>query len=338
MKNYKTAVIFTGSGGTISQEVAILDQLIKTGKIELNEDNTLLIGSGSGALNLVAVNACFRKQAPCSWDNFYKGIFLPSITDNEIFIKVDPIHWITLPQRKKFAKLLNEAGFTTISDLPFDSIILTSVVNENKTKWMKSRAKKLDKLNLDDILMASSAVPVLFPSHQLNSNADSLHSKFLGAHYEGSACGLLNKFKKQLGRIVLEHGTFEQVFIISPKRLFDYSPVILHDLSMMIAQEKYQFNQFLNHISLHGFLTFLIKLQKNNSKNRLAKSISISIPEMDENVGLFDYSDQYDKYVMVKNWFEKNPERLAVDISAYIKEMAFVPSFSEKYYFDNDID
>jgi hypothetical protein len=59
---------------------------------------------------------------------------------------------------------------------------------------------------------------------------------------------------------------------------------------------------------------------------------------MDENVGLFDYTDQYDKYVMVKNWFEKNPERLAVDISAYIKEMAFVPSFSEKYYFDNDID
>ncbi|HQN93028.1 MAG TPA: hypothetical protein PLQ09_02845 [Prolixibacteraceae bacterium] len=334
IKKYKTAVVFTGSGGSFSQETAIVDQLIKTGKIQLNEDTTLLIGSGSGALNLVAINACFRKDNPCSWDNFFKNKFIPSIADNETFIKVDPIHWITLPQRKKYNELLQEAGFSTISDLPFDSIILTSVVNENKTKWINSRAKKERELNLDDILMASSAIPVIFPPHQLNSNTESVHSKFLGAHYEGSTCGLLNKFKKQLGKIILEHGPFEQIFILSPKRLFDYSPVIHHDLSMMIAQEKYQFNQFLNHISLHSFLTFLIKLQKNNSKNRLAKTISVSIPEMDQNVGLLDYTDQYDKYVMVKNWFEKNPDRLAIDISAYINEMAFVPSFSENYCFN----
>lgn len=331
MKRYKTAVFFTGSGGTISQEVAIIDQLVKSEKLTFDENETFIAASGTGALNLLAINACFRNEKPCSWDNFYKGAFLKSISDEDTFIKVDPIHWITLPQRKKLNELINEAGFSTISDLPFDSTIMATSVNENKPVWLKSNAKKERDLNLNDIIMASSAIPVIFPTQQLNDVKNSNSTKFIGAYYEGAMLGLFHKFKKQLRKITLEHGSFEKIFIISPKRLYDYSSSINHDLSMMLTQEEFQFKQLLNQISLHGFLSFLIKLQKANSKNGLAKSIVISIPEMDDNFGLLDFSDQTSKYDVVSQWFEQNPNRLTVDISTYINEIAFIPLFHDNH-------
>jgi len=328
MKHFKTAVLFTGSGGTISQEVAIVDQLVKSGKLTLDENETFLAASGSGALNLVAINACFRNEKPCSWDSFYKETLLKKISDEEIFIKVDPVHWITLPQRKLISEFVKEAGFTSISNLPFTSEILSTSVDNDKSTWLKSTAKKEEILNLSDILMASSAIPVLFPTQQLNSLSDNLSSKFIGAYYEGAMLGLFNKFKKQIKKIVHENGPFEQIFIISPKRINDNWAILNHDLSTMLPQEKFQFNQFLNQISLHGFLTFLIKLQKTNSKNNLAKSIMVSIPEMENDFSLLDYSNQPHKYATVKKWLENNPDQLTVEISEFIKEITFIPSFS----------
>jgi len=331
MKKFKTAVFLSGSGGTISQEVAVIDQLIKQGKLNFDENETLLIGSGSGSLTLVAINACFRRDNPCSWEDFYTKNFLQTISDEDIFIKVDPIHWITIPQRKKINELVAAAGFSKISDLPFNSVILTTSVSENKANWLKSYTRKEKDLNLTDILMASSAIPVIFPTQQLNNMADSYSTKFIGANCEGAMLGLFYKFRKQMKKIVLENGPFERIFIVSPSRLYDYNNTMNHDLSLMIPQEKYQINQFLNQISIHGFLTFLIKLQKANSKNNLAKHITVSIPESDDNFGLLDFSNQLEKYANVKNGFENNPNRLAVDISEYIKDAVYVPSFSDTY-------
>jgi hypothetical protein len=335
MKKFKTAVFLSGSGGTISQEVAVIDQLIKQGKLNFDENETLLVGSGSGTLTLVAINACFRKENPCSWDDFYKN-FLNTISDEETFIKVDPIHWITIPQRKKINELVSSAGFSRISDLPFNSAILTTSAGENKATWLKSSARKEKDLNLTDVLMASSAIPVLYPTQQLNNLDDSYSTKFIGSNCEGAMLGLFHKFRKQMKKIVLENGPFERIFIISPSRLYDSNNTMNHDLSLMIPQEKYQFNQFLNQISLHGFLTFLIKLQKANSKNNLAKNITVSIPGIEQHIGLLDYSNQLEKYANVKNWFENNPNRLAVDLSEYINEIVFVPSFSDSYDSKNE--
>jgi hypothetical protein len=338
MRKYKTAVVFTGSGGTISQEVAIVDQLIKSGKLTLDEEDTFLAATGTGAITLAAVNACFRKDNPCSWDTFYKEIFLESFSDEDVFLKVDPIHWITLPQRKKINELLHEAGFSTISDLPFDSAILATSIYGGKSSWIKSNSTKVKDLELSDIVMASSAIPVLFPTQQLNSVTGRLSTKFEGAHHEGAMLGILHKFRRLIKRIVLEHGTFEQLFIISPKRSYDYNLMIEHDLSLMLPQERFQFNQFLNNISLNGFLSFLIKIQKANSKRNIAKTISVSLPEFEPDYGLLDFSNQSEKYVTVRNWFENNPDRLALEIASFIKEIAFIPSFSDKYFSKSEFD
>jgi hypothetical protein len=328
MKKLKTAVFLTGSGGTISQEVAIIDQLIKQGKLKFDENETFLAGFGSGALTLVAINSCFRKDKPCSWDDFYKD-FLNSISDDEIFIKIHPTQWLTHPQRKDMNLFLKIAGFNSISDLPFNSAIITSSANEKKTFWLKSTSKKCKELDISDILMASSAIPILFPPQQLNCiNVTSL-SPFSGSYSEGAAFGIFHKLKKQMKKIVEENGPFEEIIIISPKRDSDFSLVRNHDLSKLSYSEKVEFNNYLDQISLFGFLAFLSKIQKINSKKKIARSIMVSYPEMKDNFELLDFSDQLQKYNVVEQWIEQNPEKLAIDLEIRIKELANITSLNE---------
>jgi hypothetical protein len=328
MKKLKTAVFLTGSGGTISQEVAIIDQLIKQGKLKFDENETFLAGFGSGALNLVAINACFRKDKPCSWVDFYMD-FLNSISDEEIFIKVHPTQWLTHPQRKDINLFLKITRFNSFSDMPFNSAILTSSSNEKKTYWLKSSSKKCKELDVSDILMASSAIPVLFPPQQLNCITQSSISPFSGAYSEGATFGIFHKLKKQMKKIVAENGPFDEIIIISPNRNYENSPIKNHDLSALSYSEKVELNNYLDQISLFGFLTFLSKIQKINSKKKIARSIMVSYPEINIDFDLLDYSKQLIKYDAVEKWFEKNPEKLSVDLDIRMKELANIPSLDE---------
>jgi len=328
MKKLKTAVFLTGSGGTISQEVAIIDQLIKQGKLKFDENDTFLAGFGSGALTLVAINACFRKDNPCSWDDFYKD-FLNSISDDEIFIKVHPTQWLTHPQRKDINLFLKIAGFNSISDLPFNSAILTSSFNEKKTLWLKSTSKKCKELDISDILMASSAIPVLFPPQQLNCLNYTSPTSFSGAYSEGAMFGIFHKIKKQLKKIVDENGPFEEIIIISPKRDYNNSPIKNHDLSALSYSEKVEFNNYMDQISLFGFLSFLSKIQKLNSKKKIARSIKVSYPEINNEFELLDFSNQLIKHDVVEKWLEKNPEKLTINLETRIKELVNIPSIDE---------
>jgi hypothetical protein len=328
MKKLKTAVFLTGSGGTISQEVAIIDQLIKQGKLTFDEDETFLAGFGSGALTLVAINACFRKDNPCSWNDFYKD-FLSSISDDEIFIKVHPTQWLTHPQRKDINLFLKIAGLNSISDLPFNSAILTSSLNEKKTLWLKSTSKKCKELEISDILMASTAIPVLFPPQQLNSIDHSSLTPYNGAYSEGATFGIFHKLKKQLKKIVAENGPFEDIIIISPNRNYDNSPIKNHDLSALSYSEKVELNNYLDQISLFGFLSFLRKIQKLNFKRKIARSIVVSYPEIKDDFELLDYSNQIPKYEAVNKWLEKNQEKLSINLETRIKELTNIPSIDE---------
>lgn len=57
----KNGIFLTGAAARISQEVAVLDILMADG-LEINQDKTLLVGYSSGAMNLLALNGCFREK------------------------------------------------------------------------------------------------------------------------------------------------------------------------------------------------------------------------------------------------------------------------------------
>jgi len=317
MSNIKTAIFLTGSGGNISQEVAIIDQLIQQKRVNLNSENTWLFASGTSAITLVAINACFRKENPCSWENYFKSIFLETLSDDEIFLKVHPIQWSTHPMRKKIQQLLKITGFNRIADLPFHSTILTTSVNRGKTTWLKSSSAKHANGDLCDIIMASSAIPVLFPPQVINSVFDLPLEIKEGTYAEGAAYGIYNNFRKQLKKINQEHGTIDELFIVSPQR--DFAPLhnSMHNLKGMTRNEWVEYETFLERISLNNFLESLIELNETNKKKKYARSIVVSLPETGRVFNLLDFANQQKKYNHVQNWVEYNPDRLAMELGQF---------------------
>jgi hypothetical protein len=320
MSKLKNALLLSSSGGSLSQEVAIIDLLLNQKKIEINEDDTFIAGFGSGALTLVALNACFRKDNPCSWDVFFKEGFLNSISDEETFIKIHPIHWSTLPLRRKIAEFLTDSGYAKVADLPFVSTILAFSVDMQKTIWLKSNNQKEASGDLSDILMATSAIPVLFPSQQINSINEDRISIPDGAYIEGAMEGIFKKVKRQLKEVVNDNGPFEKLFIVSPQRHFESDIITPYNYHRMTLDEKDNFSDYLDNISMTGFLRFLNKLQRANSKKKIAKSIFVCMPEMLSSLDLLDFSDQRVKYKETYEWFELNMSRLMVELDEFVAE------------------
>lgn len=133
----KKCLILTGAGARISQEVALDDLLIKEKVFEINEEDTLLAGFSSGGLNLMAINGCFRKNDPKSWEAFYIEGTLWPLNTSDVYT---PNHHKlplndTAPLRKTLDKFLADIGVKTISDLPFNSFVLTYSEKQFTTKW-----------------------------------------------------------------------------------------------------------------------------------------------------------------------------------------------------------
>ncbi len=83
----KQALFLTGAAARISQEVAIIDQLMAQKGLSITPEDTFLAGFSSGALNMTALNACFRKEKPLSWDQHYKKEILFRLTSEQVYQK-----------------------------------------------------------------------------------------------------------------------------------------------------------------------------------------------------------------------------------------------------------
>jgi uncharacterized protein (DUF2132 family) len=329
----KRAIIFTGSGRTLSQETAIIDQLIKRNRLMPTPEDTFIAGFGSGALNAIAINACFRSENPCSWNNFYKALFVKNIKDEEVFLKVHPVNWNTHPLRKNLNSLLNVTGLQKLSDLPFNTSIATSLQYHSKTQWINSKSLKHAYINISDLLMATMAIPVLFPPQQINMLNDMPSFIPDGSYVEGATNGIGNKFKKHMKKILGANGPFDELYIISPARNNNNNnnnnnkPA--HNLSLMNIEEKIEFNDFMENVSLNAFLKFLITLQNMNSKGKVAREIYMCIPQPRTTPNILDFNMQTENYNLVYNWFENNPDELAIDLKKYILSITYSPSFQQ---------
>lgn len=326
MNHIKSALFLTGSGGNLSQEVAIIDQLINKKLIQPNPENTLIVASGTSAINAVAINACFRKENPSSWENYYKSIFLETLSNEDVYMKTHPIQWSTHAFRNKLAMFLRITGFQKLSDLPFNTSILISSSTRSKTLWLKNNSKKHVNGDLVDILMASGAIPVLFPPQVINSCDDLPLQIKEGTYWEGAQNGLLFNFRKQMKKIIADNLSIDVLHIISPQRAIDPLISINHNLSGMTPDELDIFDNYLNQISLNEFLAFLKELKEANHKHKIARKIVVTLPETGKLFNLTDFNNQTKKYQTTYNWFEAHPEKLAVELNQFCENISLIPS------------
>ena len=320
----KTAVLLTGAAARISQEVAMFDQLCLQKGLKVSQEDTLLAGFSSGSLNLAAINACFANGSQLNWDTYYKQEVLFKLRNSDVYI-IDELPFDTKPLRVTVQKFVDRMNCKIVGDLPFNSSILTFSYRELKTLWACSRNEGQQHINITDMFMASTAIPIVFPWQQIHCEPG-YQMDFPDGHFaDGGTGGAFKRFDSSIGEYVRNNGQFDNMYIISPMREKSQS---VHKAFLELANannhkgaDMSELLEHLKNISMSTFMKFLDELYswKYNGLP-MAKNIFISIPEMPENFPIIDFDVQEKQYNAVTDWVKNNPSKLAVPIEQFINE------------------
>ena len=234
-----TAVIMTGAAARIPQEAALLEELQRRGMLK---DVVFISGVSSGSLNAVILNAILTGRM--SWYE-YRGI-LYNIKNENIFIQDDK----KLPvNAQPFRNLLEQVvekrlGYHEIGDLPVTTEIsfvrLKPTELRNSVYRMCSRkinAEGDTTMRLVDIMMASSAFPVVFPPVHIRNIASIPDADYIdgGVGDDHVPYKALLEFEKYRGKGV------ERVFIIS--RQNDSIPMLSEELKNLGINDRGLFDK-----------------------------------------------------------------------------------------------
>lgn len=321
----KNAVMITGAAARISQEVACIDKLIEKKGLTISQDHTILAGFSSGSLNLLALNACFRNRSPLSWDKAYKANILWKLTNDKVYTKNGariPL-FDTAPLRQTLNSFLEEADVSYFGDIDFEAYVLTFSDRKLKTEWAATfGSDNQGNLDASDLFMASTAIPIAFPSQEIGDNGNDRN--FPKGHFsDGGTGGQFKHFEDSIGAIALANGPFESLNIISPMREEGIAEIEalkqgLHGQTLkQLSQEE--LGKLAANMSFGAFMKFLEAIQKWQIKNGpLANQINISIPRLDKNFGILDFNQEEAQYKAVCNWIDDNPGDFAVPLDEFV--------------------
>ena len=319
-ENLTTAIMLTGAAARISQEVALIDKLRANKGLTLKETDTFVSGFSSGSLNLAAINTCFRSENPLSWDEYYKKEILFKLKISDVFKLKFPLPLDTRPLRKTLNKFLASGNFTWCKDLPFRSYILTFSRAEFETLWACSRDNNEEYLNLSDLFMSSTAIPLIFPAQEIHCE-EGHTTDFPGGKYnDGGTGGTFKRFPEYLGKYVEENQPFKKLYIISPMR--ERTEKDIHEAFDHLFKNNKKKTHIqeanLGNISFHTFMKFLVKLNNYNKKHKVANEIYVSIPDMKKNFPILNFNKQEKQYNAVCDWVDANPDQLAIPLEKFI--------------------
>jgi predicted acylesterase/phospholipase RssA len=293
------AVILTGAAARIPQEAALLEELYRRGQL----NNVVFIsGVSSGALNSVMLNAILSGKM--SWDD-YKGLLF-SLKNSDVFIQDDgkiPVN--TTPARALYKKIVeDELGYMTIGDLPIATEISFTHLKElgMKKRVYRMCSRKINDetdttLNLVDILMASSAFPVVFPKIRINNVKTIPDVEYIdgGVGDDHVPYHSLLEFERYRGIGV------EKVFVISRKS--DNLAEISEELKGLGIQDNGLFDNL--GISLDAILQkgMIRRLEAYASEAPgLLPLTYIWIPDFNKNFLLFNFDHMQEQYDLTMQW------------------------------------
>lgn len=316
---FKQCIMLTGAGARISQEVAIIDQLIQRKGLIIDQQDTMLAGFSSGGLNLMAINGCFRSENPMPWNDYYKEEILWPLTTANVYTpsKVKPPIFDTAPLRNLLNTVLDAMGFQWMGDLPFDSYVLTYSERQFATKWANNflfNTTNNRSLNCSDLFMASASIPIVFGHQEIGNKAGEPRNFPGGKFNDGGTIGQFKRFGEHIGLYIHDHEPFETIHIISPMR---QAP----DESELNSLDEHQgiLKKFSANMLFKAFYKFLEEVQEWQEANGpLANEVLVSIPRMSETFPMLKFDEQKKQYEKTSEWFDANPDQLAVPLKAFL--------------------
>ncbi len=298
-----TAIIITGAAARIPQEAALLENLYRQGMLN---DVQFIAGASSGALNTVVLNAILTHRY--TWKSYLNLLFT---LRNENVYKLNgkklPVD--TEPLRKFLSLVVNETiGYHKIGDLPITSAIS---ITEEKLAGITSKNFRLSNkkinpesdpdLDLVEVLMASTAIPIVFPAAWFSKAPTLPEHRFV----DGGVGEDHVPFKGMLDFIKFRGKSFEKVIIVSRKA--DKKPELSEELRLVGIDDKGILDKLgisLDGIMFKGFIKGLRALQKEDLD--LAERTYIYIPDFQNDFMLLDFTNLERQYEVAKEWANRN--------------------------------
>jgi hypothetical protein len=295
-----TAIIMTGAAARIPQEAGLLEELYNRG---LLKDVVFISGVSSGALNAVILNGILSGRL--TWEE-YKEI-LYNIKNSDIFIQNEgkklPVN--TGPARELYTKIVEgKLGYHQIGDLPYmTAISFTNLKDlDLKKKVYRMCSRKINEetdttLSLVDIMMASSAFPIVFPPERIRNVKTIPDVEYVdgGIGDDHVPYHALLEFEKFRGEGVAK------VYIISRKS--DGIPEVSEELKGLGIDDKGRFDRLgvdMDNILRKGMIKRLEAFAEEAPGMILISHIWM--PEFDRNFLMFNFDNLKEQYVLTSLW------------------------------------
>jgi predicted acylesterase/phospholipase RssA len=294
-----TAIVITGAASRIAQEAALLEQLHKTGWF----GNVCFIsGTSSGALNTVVLNAILENKI--SWKRYDSILF--RITNDDIFIRTGrslPVD--NTPYCNLLTRVINEdLGYKQLGDLPIQSafsILDISALPPHSKTYRLSNVKINDEsnpnFNLVEALIASSAIPFIFPAARFKEPLGLPNSSFvdggLGEDHLPVESVLQYEKYRNLG--------VDTLIIVSRK--CDTKPGIndeIQNFGNNDSKIQAKLGLWLENIAKNNFIKSMKEIQKDYPE--LAARTYVYIPDFPENFPLLDFNHMKEQYEVTSAW------------------------------------
>jgi predicted acylesterase/phospholipase RssA len=302
-----TALVITGAAARIAQEAALLEQLQKNGSLR---NLCFVSGTSSGALNTVMLNAILDKRF--SWQRYRNILF--NLKSDDIYTRQGKtLPFNTDPLKALLIKVICDSlGFDSISNLPLPSAIsvtqldfLPLQTHTYRISNLKINTESRFNMNLIEALMASTAIPVIFPPVKLQS-AGLPRARFIdgGAAEDHIPYQAILQFENYRGIGI------DTLIIVSRKCEIE-SQLDTAFLQLGIADRKLfeKLGVRVENMAREGFIKQMLDLQKNYPE--LAAHTYVYIPDFQQNFPFLEFGLMKEQYEASAEWAKThNPEPL----------------------------
>jgi predicted acylesterase/phospholipase RssA len=252
------------------------------------------------------LNAILSKDF--SWERYKRILF--SITSSQVYSSGErrlPLN--TQPLRKLLIRIVNDSlGYKVVSDLPFPTAISATSVKmpppQRQTMRFSNRQineESNPSYNLIDMLMASTAIPLVFPSVRIRNAEDFPEETFK----DGGIFDDRIPYEAVLQYQRFSGVEIDKLIIISRKS--DSVQNIqdeLDNIGLRSTKVLENLGAFLQSYSQVSFIKKLMEFQQINPD--LAARTYIYIPDFKENYTMLNFNTMEDQYRVTSEWAKRN--------------------------------
>jgi predicted acylesterase/phospholipase RssA len=313
-KHSGTALVITGAAARIVQEAALLENLQKKGWLS---NICFISGTSSGAINTVMLNGILENKF--TWERYHSILF--NLTNHDIFFRTGrslPVN--NEPLQNLLEAVVNDSlGYKSIGDLPFQSSISISAVDilpPFSTTYrlcnLKINNESNPAFNLVETLLASTAIPILFPAARFQEsyglpNSTYVDGGFSNDHIPFEAVLQFEKFRG--------YGV-DTLIIVSRKS--DTKQGMQNEVEKFGNTDSRTFDKlsyWIDNLAMNGFIKSMKQIQKEYPE--LAARTYVYIPDFEENFALLDFTEMKYQYTVTASWAETHKP---VPLNQYLEE------------------